>query len=286
MLWAWPLPTCSQQPLRLGMLMHPLAQIAEFCFLTLKGGPKDKGLVKMGRNPKGLVDNEFLVLKATGENNEVNACLYNYYCHNRSLSSKNRAITGEFFGLSEQLVEKVIGNNLVASAFAGASGDVDPYLVSPGFVNDPNLISETELMGTQLGQEVIRNYQNPELKIEPTRLKTAISTMKLPARKYDEYITNDSLPKVGFNVTVSSIGDVAFIGLSCEALVEIGLAIKEASPFKYNFIMTLCNGSSGYLPPKEYYKERGYEVSVSPFGPEAANMVVKEALTMLYQQHE
>ena len=246
--------------------------------------PHDGGLVKMGRNSQGLTDNEFLVLKMTNENGN-DACLFNYSCHNRSLNAKNKMISSDFFGVSEQLIEKIIGEDMVASAFAGASGDIDPYCVTTGFNTENYWTPETELMGAMLGQEVITRYRSEGSQINPNSIKTAISEMKLPARKYDEYITNDSLPKVGLNVTVASIGEVAIIGLSCEAAVEIGMAIKDASPFKYNFIITHCNGSSGYLSPKEFYKERGYEVFISPFGPEAADLVVKEALNLLYQQH-
>ena len=41
-----------------------------------------------------------------------------------------------------------------------------------------------------------------------------------------------------------------------------------------------------YLSPKEYYTERGYEVTYSRFGPEAADIVVKKTLTMLYKQYK
>ena len=175
---------------------------------------------------------------------------------------------------------------MVASAFAGASADIDPYFVSGTFNNELYWTPETELMGNLLGQEVIRNYRDVKQKIEPAKIKTDLSTLHLPGRKNDELVSNDSIPRVGLNVTVSSVGDIAFIGLSCEAAVEIGLKIKEASPFKYNFIITHCNGSSGYLSPKEFYKERGYEVWISPFGPEAADIVLKETLSLLYKQHQ
>ena len=59
-------------------------------------------------------------------------------------------------------------------------------------------------------------------------------------------------------------------------------AIKSASPFKYTFVITHCNGASGYLVPAELYKEGGFELRVCPFGIEATDIVVKKALRMLY----
>ena len=60
------------------------------------------------------------------------------------------------------------------------------------------------------------------------------------------------------------------------------MEIKSASPFKNTFIITHCNGASGYLPPSELYKEGGYEVSSSQFAIGSSDMVVKKTLRMLY----
>jgi len=49
----------------------------------------------------------------------------------------------------------------------------------------------------------------------------------------------------------------------------------------------MCGRSeeTGYLPPRHLYKEKGYEVESSRFAPDAADMVVKQALEMLYELH-
>ncbi|MCK4889957.1 MAG: neutral/alkaline non-lysosomal ceramidase N-terminal domain-containing protein [Candidatus Aminicenantes bacterium] len=254
--------------------------------LNPKEWPIDGGLMKMGRNPKGIVDHEVLVLKVEGIKDDFNCCLYDYACHARSHGYGSKIISGDFIGISEQVIEKILGNGAVASAFAGASGEIDPMYVLSGFNNEPNWTPETELMGTLLGQEVVRTFRAAKQKIEFSEIQSDIVTLHLPGRKRGEYISSDGAPVQDLNITVASIGEVAFIGLGCEASVKIGLKIKDASPFKYNFIITHCNGGAGYLSPKEYYKERGYEVTYSGFGPEAAGRVVKETLKMLYKQHK
>ena len=75
---------------------------------------------------------------------------------------------------------------------------------------------------------------------------------------------------------------MGFVGFNVEMLTEIGMAVKAASPFKHTFIITHCNGYSGYLPPAELYKEGGYEIDTTPFEPGSAEMVVKKTLNMLY----
>jgi len=85
------------------------------------------------------------------------------------------------------------------------------------------------------------------------------------------------------NITAARIGDVAFVGFGTEMFTELDLAIKAGSPFKHTFVITHCNGASGYLPPQHLYKEGGYEIYSSPFAPQAADMVVKQALKMLFE---
>ncbi|MGD1842698.1 MAG: neutral/alkaline non-lysosomal ceramidase N-terminal domain-containing protein [Thermonemataceae bacterium] len=246
--------------------------------------PWDGGLIKMARNPEGEVNNSVLVLKLGNEAGDFNACMFEYGCHARSQSPASKVITGDFFGIAEQRVEEIQGKGMIAAGFAGASGDVDPIYVLNEIEEAPHWIPETELMGQLLAQEIVRTYRRTKEKITPLSLQSTFKTIYLPSRKEDEFITNDSLPKTPLNITVTSIGELAFVGIGCEVLVEIGNHIKAFSPYKHTFIMTHCNGGAGYLSPKSLYKERGYEVSSSPFGPEAAEAVIKETLQLLYQQ--
>ncbi|MEM7699296.1 MAG: hypothetical protein AAF236_12940 [Verrucomicrobiota bacterium] len=55
------------------------------------------------------------------------------------------------------------------------------------------------------------------------------------------------------------IGDQAIVTFPFETLVEIGLEIKERSPFPHTFCISLANGSHGYLPTPEQHELGGYE---------------------------
>ncbi len=83
-------------------------------------------------------------------------------------------------------------------------------------------------------------------------------------------------------MTVAKIDDVGFVGVGCELLTEVGMAIKAGSPFEHTFLITHCNGRAGYLPPKDLYPEGGYEISSTGFAPEAADILVKQAVQMLH----
>jgi hypothetical protein len=85
------------------------------------------------------------------------------------------------------------------------------------------------------------------------------------------------------NITAARVGDIAFIGIGGEILTEIGMAIKAASPYKHTFVISHCNGAASYLPPEHLYIEGGYEIRSSPFAPQAADIVVKQAVKMLHE---
>jgi hypothetical protein len=55
------------------------------------------------------------------------------------------------------------------------------------------------------------------------------------------------------------IGDLAIFAVPCEVFVETGLQIKNESPFKPAFTISLANGYNGYLPTPEHHKLGGYE---------------------------
>lgn len=55
------------------------------------------------------------------------------------------------------------------------------------------------------------------------------------------------------------IGDLGIGAVPFETFVEIGLELKEKSPFKNTFTIELANGSYGYLPTPEQHQLGGYE---------------------------
>jgi len=246
------------------------------------------GAIKLGRNPYGPADKEVLVMKVAATDGSFTGVIYDYATHATSLGPDNMLISGDVLGLSAQFVEKILGKNTISPVFAGASGDIDPwYRILPGFNEEPGWIPETVLLGTLLGEEVVLVFRRINETKPGGEIATLTYTLECNRRKLDEpanIINNEnqkgSVPVI---ITVAKVGeDVAFVGFSVEMLTEIGMAIKEASPFKYTFIITHCNGDSGYLPPAHLYKEGGYEVTSSEFEIGSAEKVVKQTLTMLY----
>jgi len=246
---------------------------------------KPDGSIALGRNPYGVTDKEVLVMKITTTEGASVGALFDYATHSTSLGPSNLEVSGDILGLSSQFVEKILGKEVVAPVFAGASGNIDPwYRVLPGFNDEPGWIPEPVLLGTLLGEEVVHVFRNIKEVTPGGEIKTSFATLECPRRKTaDNKSGQPQAETVPVNITAARIGsDVAFIGFNVEMLTEIGMEIKKASPFKYTFIITHCNGASGYLPPAELYKEGGYEISSTPFEIGSSDLVVKRALRMLY----
>ena len=242
------------------------------------------GQIRLGRNPYGPTDKEVLVMKVAKPDGAAVASLFDYATHATCLGGKNLTISGDVLGLAEQFVEKILSNEIIAPAFAGASGNIDPWFrVLPGFNTEPGWIPEPVLLGTLLGEEVVHVYRDIGELSAGGDINAAFVTLDLPGKEYGELEIKKDLPKGQFNVTAARIGDIGFVGLGGEVLTEIGMSIKAASPFGHTFVITHCNGTAGYLPPEHLYIEGGYEITSTRFAPEAADMVVKQAVKMLHE---
>lgn len=61
-------------------------------------------------------------------------------------------------------------------------------------------------------------------------------------------------------VQVLRIGDVALVGVPAEYFTQLGLDIKNRSPFRHTYVAELANDWIGYLPNLEGHKLGGYQV--------------------------
>ena len=75
--------------------------------------------------------------------------------------------------------------------------------------------------------------------------------------------------------------DVAMVGLPGEVFVDIGLAIKRASPFPITLVIELCQDAPGYIPTKKAFAEGSYETVNSRIAPGGGEMVVEAAVRLL-----
>jgi len=75
--------------------------------------------------------------------------------------------------------------------------------------------------------------------------------------------------------------DTAIVTLPAEIFVEMGLAIKAASPFKNTLVIELTNDSIDYIPTKKAFAEGSYETVNSRIVPGSGEKLVEAATRLL-----
>jgi hypothetical protein len=80
--------------------------------------------------------------------------------------------------------------------------------------------------------------------------------------------------------------DVAIVTLPAEVFVELGLAIKRASPFKTTLVIELANDDPAYIPTKKAFAEGSYETVNSRVIPGSGERMVEAAVKLLKELSE
>jgi hypothetical protein len=204
------------------------------------------------------------------------------------------------------------GPEMVTLFSAGCCGDVNHIDVhwpeaQRGFANAAR-------MGTILAAEVLRNW--PRLTpVESTRVqvKSATVSLSLPeiapgdvpkARAIVARLKDSTSKRPAFlelvwafkvldvaarerrplevEVQVVALGnEVAWVSLPGEIFAELGLAIKQDSPFANTIIAELANGSIGYIPARRAYDQGNYEVVSARCAEGSGEKLVDAAIRLL-----
>lgn len=96
-----------------------------------------------------------------------------------------------------------------------------------------------------------------------------------------ETLDKKDVPLVGEVQAVAFSDDLAIVSLPGEIFVELGLALKKASPFKHTLIAELANGSIGYVPNREAYPQGNYEIVSARGAAGSGEKLIETALKLL-----
>lgn len=122
----------------------------------------------------------------------------------------------------------------------------------------------------------LRDAKRPLDEIEAATFVTKRANMALTRSRF--YAGKTETP---VEVSFFQIGPVVFAGTQGEPFVEIGLAIKEQSPFAFTWFGGYVSGWAGYIPMPDDYPLKGYEVETSPFTPDAASAMIDGTVALL-----
>lgn len=252
--------------------------------------------------PTGPCDQTVHVISARGADRRRIAVLYNFPCHaNAGLRGYGNHLSADYPGAAGEVIERELGGMAVFTA--GASGNIHPLAYS-----------DCCGMGRMLGETVvgiakgIRHASCERLSCVreeialPVREHSAKEieqieficdrTFRSPERSalYKDYFrkhaewcreirrTQGAIPAV---VQVAAIGDIALVGVSGELFTELGLEIRERSPFSRTLIVTHANDTVGYIPSATGYEDGGYQPFNTTVGRGSGETVVAKALELL-----
>ena len=186
-----------------------------------------------------------------------------------------------------ELLRALKGPEMVTVFSIGTAGDINH--IDVGSAAPQQGLAEARRIGTILAGEVLKTYARlqpvktsaPRARSEVVKLelapispadaerarKTAVKFGKdaptflerVEAYKVLDVAAREGKP-IEAEVQVIALGDdLAFVALPGEIFVELGLAVKQGSPFRHTIIAELANGSVGYVPTRHAYAEGNYE---------------------------
>jgi len=254
--------------------------------------------------PAGPIDPGVgIVFFNDAESGSASAALVNFTLHLDTVGGTEYAADYPFY-LEQSLREKY-GDEFVLLFGTGTCGDINHIDVT----KKERL--KTDYIGNTLAQTVKAKAGSLETVAEPA-LAVLREIVEVPLQKYGPQKVawaRENIKKVGtrelsfleqveaykilaldmrksetigLEVQVFRLSnDVAVVGLPGEVFVDLGLAIKRASPFATTLVIELCQDAPGYIPTTKAFAEGSYETVNSRIAPGGGEMMVKAAVRLL-----
>ena len=266
--------------------------------------------------PAGTIDPDVpvLVFDSADPSRKPLATYVNYAVHLDNVGGT--AISADLPGVLARLLSDVKGADMITLWTAGCCGDINHIDVT--WPEPQHGHANAARMGIILAAEVLRTWPRlAEVQPGPLRVRREVVSLDLPevsseqienaraivARSHDTaapqpaflelvdaYKILDVAERDGrpwtVEVQVIALGDsVAWVSLPGEIFVELGLEIKQDSPFPHTIIAELANGSIGYIPSRRAYNQGNYEVVSARCAAGSGERLVDAATRILKELH-
>lgn len=265
-----------------------------------KGPRLSASLSALEGNHVGPADAEVILLRLDHTDGRPLAGLVNFACHAVCGGGDFYHFSADFPGQARPAFETLTGAPLVFTA--GCSGDQVPRWRGD---------NARERVGKSLAGEAARLWLGLYERTGQLPLRVVRQTAYLPvsttvpsletARAALAAHPEPESPKAvwercqvdlatmiaanpqGFpaEIWAMRLGDLAIVGLPGEILTEIGLQIKQRSPFRCTMVVSCANDCIDYLPTDDAFVEGGYEAGWTPVGPGTERALVETSVGLL-----
>ncbi len=255
------------------------------CLMNINRRASDgKGGVTLGRNPYGPCDHEVGVIRVNDISGNPLSVLVDWPCHAVCLGPKNYFISGDWPGAASDYIEKEIGNGVIAPIIVGASGDINPiYGPHVDFEENGAYSYGKDAIGEDLANVAMSVVENIETSNDG-KIRASQRVIYLPAKEKNEKTQQpESMKDDSLMVRLSAlkIGKIVITGISGELFNQVSVKIRAKSPYTNTFMVTHCNGSSGYLVTDDSYPIGGYEVRSTRAKPGAEGIIIDNLLELI-----
>jgi neutral ceramidase len=238
----------------------------------------------------GPTDPEVSFISVIGTNGNPLAVLANYSLHYCGGMGQG-IISADYYGAFAERLKQLVGADhqdppFVAIMSNGTSGNINNVDVLGEQAKQPPF-GQLKLVANEVAQAVFKSMQPLRyhdwvpLAVKQKEITLAVrrptaaevkraegiladvktSVLRTPEEVYarETLLMKDYPPEVPLILQAIRVGDLAIAAVPCEVFVEIGLGLKQKSPIKPAFTISLANGYNGYLPTVEHHKLGGYE---------------------------
>lgn len=264
--------------------------------------------------PAGTIDPDVPIIFFESTDRKPIAAYVNYAVHLDNVGEP--LISADMPATLSRCLADYLGPDLVTLYTTGCCGDVNHIDVN--WAEPQRGFANAARMGTILAAEVLRSW--PRLQGVSTRVlrvKSEIVQLPLPelsatdqeqsraivarmldpkpprpqflemvqALKVRDVAAREGRPQE-VEVQVIALGnDIAWVSLPGEIFTELGLTIKQDSPFPHTIIAELANGSIGYIPSHRAYPQGNYEVVSARCAQGSGERLVDAAVKLLKEMH-
>lgn len=276
------------------------------------------GMVRMnpGRGgnavrPVGPIDPEVSVLYFDSPDGRPLATHVNFALH--VAIAGGDAVSADYPGVLAKALAQVKGPDMVTLFTNGMSGNINHLdIANPAPLRGQAEVART---GTILAGDVLRAYRRlrpvtadrlavrtlpvdlptpPVTAAEVEKARQIIAAYGRPgAPAFDDVVRAWKVIDVGelrgrpldTEVQAITLGDeLAWVGMPGDAFVELGLAVKQNSPFARTIVSEQSgSGAISYVPNRKAFPEGAYEVISARFSPGGGERLVDAAIKLLME---
>jgi len=283
------------QPQLLDFILQSLSELVLKADQNLKPvhvGTSSIILDNLNRNRRGdkAIDKEMTLTRFDLDNGKPLAVLVNWTAHPTFMSGKDMYISAGWPGYLQRSLSQWIGDGVTVMYYNGAEGDQSPI-----GQNVKSHYEKAEIYGRTLAIKALELYKNTKTKsnivfdynyttlqlpkrvVHPSFMETGGEEYNLTPEALEVILKVMSLNQVGIGAL--RIGDLMLVGAPGEMAAGLGFKVKnklKAKGIKHATIGGLANVWISYIISKDQYNNGGgYESSVSFYGEELGDIIVK-----------